>query len=352
MVHVMIRIAAPILFLAFLCSTATSNQSSHPGDQQELFFGVALDGYPLTARQLQSIHAELKLRPSMVVFFLQWPENPDAGHFPWETLQVLDGFGALPCLTWEPMSINQDGEQVIPADAIVNGGVYEGYVRNFARAARDYGRPLLLRFAHEMNLSRYHWGMKDTDYGPEAPSVYQEMFRFVVRAFREEGAHNVLFVFCPNAESLPHPLWSVQGAWNTATAYYPGDDYVDILGLDGYNWGTTQTHAEHGWDSTFRSFEEILGPMYAELRKLSPEKPIMVFETAVANQGGDKTAWIKEAVQTMENWGMAGFVWFEANKEVDWRLTTGTDAKLTNFLRDRITGDAGTNLGIVDVPRN
>lgn len=314
-----------------------------------LFFGVALDGYPLDASRMEKIHADLGLHPSMVVFFLQWPEHPEGGHFPWETLHVLDAFGVLPCLTWEPMFIHDGEEQVITAEQIL-GGAYDDYIRTFARSTRDYGRPLLIRFAHEMNLSRYHWGMRQEDYGPAAPDAYREMFRHVVRIFRQEHAENALFVFCPNAESVPHPVWSGDGAWNRASAYYPGHEYVDLVGLDGYNWGTTQTLAEHGWDSTFRGFAEIMRPMYEELRDLAPDKPLVVFETASAASGGEKSAWVRQAIRTMESWSVAGFVWFEANKEVDWRLAVRLDPGVLDFVRTRASRNAADVLGLFDGP--
>lgn len=342
------RLASPIILtMALLWLAAFSSAEGDGSDGSGLFFGVALDGYPLTADRLREVRSNLGLHPSMVVFFLQWPENPENGHFPWETLHAVDDFDALPCLTWEPMFIRHGEEQVIPAEEIL-GGAYDAYIRNFARSARDYGRPLLIRFAHEMNLSRYHWGVRPEEYGPNAPGIYQEMFRHVVRIFRREQAGNALFVFCPNAESLPHPVWSEDGAWNTAAAYYPGHEYVDILGLDGYNWGTTQNVAEHGWDSAFRDFAQIMRPMYEELRALSPDKPLAVFETASADQGGDKSAWVRQAVQTMESWTVAGFVWFEADKEVDWRLSVGIDPDVIDFLGTRTIRRASDVLGLLD----
>ncbi|MBK1646420.1 hypothetical protein CKO25_17565 [Thiocapsa imhoffii] len=226
-----------------LCAT----QHTFSQDLQDtLFFGVALDGDRITEQRLSLVRDATGLMPSLVVVFQQWPgpETPDAGRFPFTSVQSIAQADALACVTWEPMFVSGGAEQAVAADAIL-GGDYDKYLRTWARAARDSGQPVLVRFAHEMNLARYHWGSDAQGYGPETPARYRAMFRYVVERFREEGADNVLFVFCPNAESVPHPLWD--GAiWNTASAYYPGDDVVDLLGFDGYNWGTTQTLAEHG----------------------------------------------------------------------------------------------------------
>ena len=85
-------------------------------------------------------------------------------------------------------------------------------------------------------------------------------------------------------------------------------------------YGTVE---KHGWKSSFRPFAEIAGPAVKELRALAPDKPLIVFETASAAAGGDKTAWAVAAVRAMRGWGVAGFAWFEADKEVDWRLRAG-----------------------------
>jgi len=90
-------------------------------------------------------------------------------------------------------------------------------------------------------------------------------------------------------------------AWNTAATYYPGHDSVDVLGMDGYNWGTAHTKAIHGYDSSFRSFAAIFGPLHEELRTLAPGKPMMVFETASASNGGDKARWAAEAARAASN---------------------------------------------------
>jgi mannan endo-1,4-beta-mannosidase len=327
-----------VLMITILLGTATLGLTL-PDEQTGLFFGVALDGYPLDRQRLNTVSGEVGLDLSMVVFFLQWPQQPRNGHFPWKTLQVIHEFGAMPCLTWEPMYILDGQEHVILAEQILDGA-YDPYMRDFARSARDFGEPIALRFAHEMNLSRYHWGVRAEEYGPSSPDVYKKMFRHVVDIFRREKADNVLFVFCPNAESLPHPLWSEHGAWNTAAAYYPGHAFVDILGVDGYNWGTTQNSEMHGWDSTFRSFADIMGPMVAQLRDLAPDKPLVVFETASTNQGGDKNAWISQALTTMRDWNVQGFVWFEADKEVDWRLNTGLEPATLSTMQGAITSQA------------
>ncbi|PKN07470.1 MAG: endoglucanase [Deltaproteobacteria bacterium HGW-Deltaproteobacteria-8] len=311
-------LALPLLIFC-ACSCVPSGNEARRSTPA---FGVALDGLPVTAQMIDAARASTGLPMRLVQFYVQWPENA-AG--PWvepvdslsASLTAIQAAGAVPCLTWEPMSIGVGGrETVIPTRRIL-AGEYDAYIAEVARAVRGFGSPVLLRLAHEMNLARYHWGSDAAGYGPESPERYKALFRRVVEIFRAQGAGNALFVFCPNVDSLPVE------PWNRASAYYPGDAFVDVLGMDGYNWGTSHTKATHGYDSSFRSFRDIFRPLFDELRALAPAKPLMVFETATTSKGGDKARWVAEALDTASSWGLLAVVWFEVDKEQDWPLRKG-----------------------------
>ncbi|KIX10861.1 glycoside hydrolase family 26 protein [Dethiosulfatarculus sandiegensis] len=291
---------------------------------EDLAWGVALDGYPVTQKKLTTIKNETNLPPRLVVFFMQWPEDPRKGFFPKESLEAIHKAGALAVITWEPMYIDsKSNEQPVLAEQILRGE-YDPYLMMFAKGAVDFGKPVIIRFGHEMNLSRYHWGTGAKDYGPESPGIYKQIYRYVVSKIRACGAKNVLWAFCPNAESLPHPRW--HGAkWNTAGAYYPGHGYVDILGMDGYNWGTTRNKKEHGWESHWLAFASIFKELNTELRALAPDKPLIVFETGCAQKGGDRNAWLRQGLAKCRQWEVKALIWFQTDKEVDWRLLVEKD---------------------------
>lgn len=286
-------------------------------------WGYALEGNPLTGEQLAQVTREAGVPAGLIVFFQQWPEDPATRSFPRSSLDAIAAAGALPVITWEPMYYRRrDGvETMIPAEHIGRGD-YDGYLEDFARQAAEWGRPVIVRFAHEMNLSRYHWGGAAGDYGPESPARFRAMWRHVVSVFRRAKATNVRWAFCPNCESVPGVGNPAAAPWNIIRAYYPGDAWVDVLGMDGYNWGNTQTPEKNGWRSTWRSFRETFAGVHGELRTLAPGKPIFVFETACAPGGGDKGAWLAGLAETARDWKLDGVVWFQANKEVDWRLQT------------------------------
>jgi len=310
-------------------------------DPATLSWGFTLDGYPITEPRLKNLQSETGIRADFIVFFLQWPE-PGAAPvtaFPRETLDAIWNQGAAPCITWEPMFLKEGKEITVPGRQILEGR-YDPYLKTFAREARAWKKPLMIRFAHEMNLRRYHWGTETAAYGPESPALYRKMFRHVVTLFRKEGANNVRWIFCPNADSIPNPAGIPPAAWNQAGNYYPGQEFVDILGMDGYNWGTTQTTARHGWDSRWISFKQIFQGLHEELRALAPGKPILIMETSCVCQNGDQVQWITGLMETAQRWNLAGVCWFQVNKEQDWRLQGGNAAGVAHALKSGGKGRA------------
>lgn len=323
-----------------LIATAPFSRAASKTQPSPLFWGFAIEGHPITERILEQVERDTRLICQVVVFFLQWPASPDERAFPIKSLEAIQARGGVPCITWEPMYYDKGREVTIPGE-MITGGAYDAYIKDFAEEAAAFRGPLMIRLAHEMNISRYHWGTQEDAYGPASPEIYRAMHRHVVSLFREAGAHNVLWVFCPNAESVPSTSYDPGAGWNRMENYYPGDPYVDILGMDGYNWGTTQTLEKQGWRSQWRSFEDVFTQIYRELKSLSPDKPLFVFETASAAMGGNKASWIAGAMETLQKWDVQGIVWFQAHKEVDWRINSEEDYSYvpvvrrgTSFCRD------------------
>jgi Glycosyl hydrolase family 26 len=208
--------------------------------------------------------------------------------------------GRVPLVSWQGASL----------DAI-NGARYDSLVRQRALEIRQLGAPVFLRWGWEMNGNWYaHAGPVNM---PDGPRKFVAAWRRIYRIFASVGASNVVWVWCPNASSVPNE------GWNSWRKYYPGDAYVDWVGIDGYNWGSTQP------GSTWQSLSEIIEPIY---RDYASRKPIMVAETASAEAGGDKSAWIRSAGAALvrDFPALKAFVWFEVAKETDWRAESSPAA--------------------------
>ncbi|HEX6277003.1 MAG TPA: glycosyl hydrolase [Polyangiaceae bacterium] len=236
--------------------------------------------------------------------FFGWTDN-------WTTRAQSDlQSGKIPLITWEPWN-NSVG---VPLDEII-GGTHDSMIQSRAQAARATGQKFFLRWGHEMNGNWYPWDGSHNGANASATAKYVSAYRHIHDIFKNAGATNVLWVFCPNVDSVPGDSWN---AWSN---YYPGDAYVDWMGLDGYNWGTVQT------GSSFQSFSTIVGRIYPGLA--AKGKPIMIPETASTEQGGDKAAWINGILPALQGSfpGIKAFSWFEMNKETDWRAESSTGAR-------------------------
>ena len=155
-------------------------------------------------------------------------------------------------------------------------GKYDGYLHQYAKNIKEFGHPVLFRLNNEMNgdwcvYSSYYFS-KDTD-------LYKEVWKYIYRIFEGEEIDNVLWVWNPNHDSMPG------FAWNHAVLYYPGDEYVDIVGLTAYNTGTY--YPGEKWTN----FYTLYGPLYNEYVALSA-KPLMITEFGSNSVGGDKVQWI------------------------------------------------------------
>ena len=221
--------------------------------------------------------------------------------------------GRIPLVTWEPWT-NSVG---IPLDDIING-VHDAMIQTRAQSAKNVGGMFFLRWGHEMNGNWYPWDGFHNGANATGPAKYVSAYRHIHDIFTSAGATNVLWILCPNSDNVPND------AWNQWSAYYPGDTYVDWIGVDGYNWGDVLPAS--GW----RPFSNIFGTLYPSMA--SKGKPILIAETASAEAGGDKAAWIAGILPALRTFpAIKGLVWFHINKETVWTVDS-TPASASAFV--------------------
>jgi hypothetical protein len=206
--------------------------------------------------------------------------------------------GRIPLISWGG-----------PALGSVVSGANDAMIRARADSIRALGSPVFLRWAWEMNgnWSPYD-GTHSTAWGPTGgPRMYVQAWRRIHTLFAQEGATNVVWVWSPNGSDVPAQ------SWNHWSRYYPGDAYVDWVGVDAYNWGNSQP-----W-SSWSSLSSMIAPIYADY---GARKPIMVAETASTEQGGDKAAWLKSVQSSLQSQfpSVAALVYFDQSKETNWRV--------------------------------
>jgi hypothetical protein len=271
--------------------------------------GAFVAGAPHDPERLDRFAKLVGRMPAVVAYYHHWG-GPTPAFAPALPKRIIQR-GAAPLITWEPWVPN--GERVQPAyrlKSIANGD-YDDYARSWANGLKAVGKPVYLRFAHEMNGDWYPWCVGVNENTAEE---YIAAWRRLHGIFVEAQATNVRWVWSPNVD---YP-----GATPMAEVY-PGHDVVDWVALDGYNFGATRP--DLGW----RSFATTFGASYDQIRRISGGKPLMIAETASAEAGGNKAGWITRGLgETLRRQfpAVKAVVWFHENKETDWRVNSSAAA--------------------------
>ncbi|MET7966437.1 glycosyl hydrolase [Micromonospora sp. NPDC005305] len=280
------------------------------------FIGVMTDKGPHDFAVLDAFTAAAKHQPQVLLFSASW--NVDT--FDRTLFDRISNRGMLPMLGWEPWDHRVDRaarEKKLPTREIdqirshqpayrlsrITAGDFDPYLRSWAEGIRSLGYPVAIRLAHEMNGDWYPWSEASNG---NRPGEYVRAWRHVHDLFRAAGVTNVTWVWSPNA--------SWDGSLPKLSGLYPGDDYVDWVGITGY-YGI-------GAYTEYRSFDAIFGPTITEIRAFSG-KPLVITETGASDATGRKAEWITEAFRALpRHRDILGLIWFEVDKELDWRIVS------------------------------
>ncbi|WP_369256469.1 glycoside hydrolase family 26 protein [Geodermatophilus amargosae] len=283
--------------LAALGAAACTAGPGRPRRTEPLAFGVSTPGGPQATAELEAVEAVTGERPSLVLSYVALGAPP-----PLADLDAVVARGATPMVTWEPWDPADGGRSTL---ADLAAGVWDGQLWWWAGALRDWGRRVLLRFAHEQNGDWYPWAV-----GVAGTTARDHVaaWRHLAEVLTQAGADNVELVWNPNVR---YP-----GSTPMAETW-PGSGSVGRVALDGYNWGAVPGRG--GWQEP----AELFGPSLDELRGLAGDLPLLVAEVACAESGGDKAEWVSDLVAWLDEQADVGaFVWFDHDKETDWRLAS------------------------------
>jgi hypothetical protein len=257
------------------------------------------------ARQLDRQCATIAAVPDYVMFYR------DLGRpFPARACRIVADRGAVPIVSLELGLWHAPRARMLPR---IIAGEYDDYFRTWAVAARAHAEPVLLRFGFEFNGDWFSWAGR--------PAEFTAAWRRAHAIFSDAGAANVAWVWAANMTSVPDT------PENAAHRYYPGNDVVDWVAVDGYNWGDGHD-AWHPWARC----QDALAPMVTELAARYPEKRLMVAEFASCpGRPGEKARWIREAHRWLtEETAVEAAIWFNYDKrgegEHDWRIASSPES--------------------------
>ena len=215
--------------------------------------------------------------------------NPFPGPFQDSEAMQATKLGALPLIQLNPRKITMAG---------VVAGKYDAEIRSYARTVRAFGCHVVLSFGHEMNRWWYPWGLPWTK-----PSVFIAAWRHFHDIFRAEGAFNVIWSWDPSHQ---YTEFKPGKAASPASDWYPGDRYVDWVGLDGYL-------------NPRQNFKEVFTHQLASIASVAGSKPVYLAETGVA-PNIHEIRQIDDLFAGINHHHIAGLIWFDQNAKQRWEL--------------------------------
>ncbi len=315
------NIAVLVVFAVFACmggsratrgaDPAAGGKPPVPGVGQGVYLGAWVNpagapgvGVPGSKEFRQVPLFEQQVGRKLAILHLYTAWNKPA---PIQSLNVISGrFGAIPLLDWAC------GDQ----DKNISQGNDDELIYDYAKALRDFGRPIFLRWFWEMNLDHPSCAGSASDYVAAWRRIWGIFHGQIPVNGKTIEAENVAFVWCP----------SVSRDWE---AFYPDNGYVDWIAVDGYSRG----------DRGNPSFSQLFGSFYDWADGQDPGAPVMIAETGSGNaasgtaKGQIQAAYLASAEQAIDGQGatmpaVEAFVYFDAVGQAgSWDLTgAGLDA--------------------------
>ena len=221
------------------------------------------------------------------------------------------------------------------ADAPVGSDLHDKMVE-WVDDIGSLGVPVWFTFNHEPETSANLSNGDSQD--------FIDAWRRFVDEFRARGVDNVEFAWI-----MTHWAFEVNPSdRRAAEKWYPGDDYVDYIGSDAYNWGDCRDSSNDSW----RSLEDTLEPQ-RQFGLAHPDKKLILGEVAsteLGDGGAAKAAWLGEAKELFKKPGWEKFVAIAFFNVVDgdlpncdWMIdSTPTLAAFVDLANDSYFGGSNT----------
>ncbi len=247
-------------------------------------------------------------RLSYLLLFAAWGDSDK--DFPTTLVKYADELDMTTVITWEPWKRDFVRPSTVDQTAYsldnIIAGKQDAYIRQWAQAAKATGAKIIIRFGHEQTtvpgtITWYPWQGQ--------PEAYKKAYIHIEDIFHEEGADNVKYMWNPISF----------GNFNILQ-YYPGDKYIDYIGLTVINHGPNPDNP----DATWHNCDYLYNNQYNLVKKLN--KPLFAVEFGSSEIGGSKPIWLQDCFQrfvTTPN--MIGVINLETAHDstypsVDWRI--------------------------------
>ncbi len=291
-----------------------------PASAASKYFGALVAGQPPTEEALAPggaitrFEQEAGKRMSLIQWGQPWKWNGEMQPFQRSYFENVRRHGAIPVLSWSSWELGRGLDQPDFQLRDITAGTYDAYLVEWARAARAWGHPFMLRFNHEMNGWWYPWGEGRTETGAIAngnlPGDFVKAWRHVHRIFVREQATNVTWLWNAN-------IMAKNDRYPSLRTLYPGRHYVDWSGLSAYNsdistWVSPTTMLTGRGTTWLRN-------SYRAVLRVAPHKPMMLAETGSRESNDDgarKAGWINNLIARAlprRFRKVRGFIWYDTS---------------------------------------
>ena len=177
-------------------------------------------------------------------------------------------------------------------DTILDGS-QDADLKFFAQGAAKYSGQIILALNEEVNGNSNMWsGTVRGNTAAKAIAAFQHEENII-----KPIAPNIKFAYSVSHRSVP------DSTENSLTSYYPGDTFVDVVGVNGTNRGTET------WDQVFGAALQTLSRYH---------KPLWILSEATVQ---NKAQFIADTFAGAKKYHLAGFLYFNQNGgDGDWLL--------------------------------
>jgi mannan endo-1,4-beta-mannosidase len=275
--------------------SSVSNQSATPGQFHACagtiatpFTGIAVQHTPADA--LAAYRKAFSAKPQIVELYSAFKRS----FRPKEALKVVQD-GMLPLIQLNPRGVKLQQ---------IASGLWDPHLQSYAAAVKAFGCKVIMSFGHEMNGWWYSWGLPGT-----TPAEFIAAWRHIHHVFALAGVKNVIWSWDPSHQ---YGNFAPGKTASAASTWYPGNAYVDWIGLDGY--------LGYGPRGNAQTFKQIFGFQLQNIRKVAPGKPVYIAETGVVRNGPALGSQMADLFKGVKAYHLMGFVWFDAIARHDYRL--------------------------------
>lgn len=243
-------------------------------------------------------------------------------NFPTNTCRELLNMNHIPLLTWEFFH-QEIGNMDFPLDLLL-GGRLDNYIDNFAHDAKKLNSEIYIRLFHEFNFSKHPWSGYNNGAANGGPKKVVQSWLYIINRFKSLNATNVKWIWCPHEPSD----FQIENDWNNIDNYWPGDQYADILGMDGFNFFPENPERDF---PQFMSFNDLFNNLYNDIQKISDKDIMIMTGTGEFIHDGSistKTEWINNMFESIEtkfiNIKYVGWFHYRFNEKVNWKVNSST----------------------------